>query len=289
MSSLTGLITADALIEIAGTAPGSKRSLQRSIVTQAALSLPAMLDQFEITTPLRIAHFASQTAHESDGFCTTVEYASGAAYEGRTDLGNTQAGDGVRYRGRSLIQCTGRANYRNFTLWMRKIIPDAPDFEKEPPLLSEFPWALWGAVWYWSTHRLNVIADRDDAVTVTKVINGGKNGLADRLVRLGRAKSVIARLSAGEVSAAQNEFPVLYRGVKDRDDEVECLQRLLQEAGYYHLTIDGDFGPGTDGALRAYQYRARLKVDGLAGNLTFTALLATLGKHRGAAPWTIAE
>jgi putative chitinase len=273
MSSLVRLITRETLIEIAGTAPGAKAALQRDITTQMALSLPDLAERFEVNTPLRLAHFISQTAHESDAFCTTREYASGAAYEGRKDLGNTQKGDGPRFPGRGVIQCTGRSNHRNFTSWMRTLIPDAPDFEANPSLLEEFPWALWSAIWFWSTRRLNVVADRDDAITVTRVINGGKTGLADRLAKLARAKAVLARLEASTLPAGANDRPILFRKVRDQDDAVMQLQILLRNAGFYHLSIDGDFGSGTEQAVRDFQLTTKLKSDGIVGRETWGMLI----------------
>lgn len=284
MDALVTRIDRTFLLAVALSAPN--RASQDLIITETAKVLPPLLQLFEITTPLRIAHFVAQIAHESDGFHTTEEYASGEAYEGRSDLGNTRSGDGKRFKGHGLIQVTGRSNHRNFTLWIRSIVVDAPDFEAEPQRLEEFPWAVWGAVWFWSTKRLNVLADRDDLVGVTKVINGGKNGLAQRGEKLARAKAALATIAAGAVSDEQKTFPVLHRGLKGED--VECLQRLLAQAGYYHLAIDGDFGAGTEAALRAYQMRAGLKVDGLAGNMTFSALLKLLNLTRGAQPWTLA-
>jgi hypothetical protein len=90
------------------------------IIEPAAPLLEELMPKLAIVGELRQAHFLAQLAHESDGFRTTVEYASGAAYEGRQDLGNTEPGDGRRFKGRGLIQCTGRANYRAFTAsWAR--------------------------------------------------------------------------------------------------------------------------------------------------------------------------
>src|SRR3954470_14435421 len=133
-----------------------------------------------IDTPLRLCHFMAQLAHESAHFQVTREFASGKAYEGRRDLGNTQAGDGVRYRGRGLIQTTGRANYRESTGDIQKMDPAAPDFEATPATLEEFPWALLAGISYWRRRNINAAADRDDIVKVTRVINGGTNGLEDR-------------------------------------------------------------------------------------------------------------
>lgn len=133
-----------------------------------------------IDTPLRLVHFLAQIAHESAHLTTTREFASGRAYEGRKDLGNTKPGDGERYRGRGLIQTTGRANYREATIDIRKIAPTAPDFEADPTWLETFPWALLSAVSFWTRTDLNPIADADDVKKVTKKINGGYNGLVER-------------------------------------------------------------------------------------------------------------
>lgn len=158
-------------------APGAKPSILAGIAEYG----PDLLDgEADIDTPKRVSHFLAQTAHESAGFRTTVEYASGAAYEGRKDLGNVKRGDGKRFRGRGLIQCTGRANYRSFTAWVRQFDSGAPDFEAEPTKLAEFPWALLSAVWYWQTRGLNKLADKDDLRGITKKINGGYNGFVDR-------------------------------------------------------------------------------------------------------------
>ena len=132
------------------------------------------------TSDLALCHFMAQLAHESAGFQTTREFASGKAYEGRKDLGNVHPGDGQRYRGRGLIQTTGRANYREARDDIRKIVPDAPDFEQQPQELEKFPWALLSAVSYWTRRKIGELADRDDIRAVTRAVNGGTNGLDDR-------------------------------------------------------------------------------------------------------------
>jgi putative chitinase len=142
------------------------------------------MQRYGITTAMRKAHFLSQTAHESDGFNTNEEYASGAAYEGRRDLGNTKSGDGVRFKGRGLIQVTGRSNYAECGNAL------GVDLIGNPQRLADFDLACLSAGWYWDTRNLNSYADNDDVIQITRIINGGLNGLDDRQAYLARAKQV---------------------------------------------------------------------------------------------------
>jgi putative chitinase len=136
-----------------------------------------------IDTPLRQAHFLAQVGHESGELRYTEELASGSAYEGRADLGNTQPGDGPRYKGRGLIQLTGRGNYAGFCKAVNvDLLSDPKRLATDPQL------AVQAATWFWTKHNLNALADGDDTVALTKKINGGTNGLAERGVRLARAK-----------------------------------------------------------------------------------------------------
>jgi putative chitinase len=138
-----------------------------------------------IDTSLRQAHFLAQLAHESAQLVFTEEVASGAAYEGRVDLGNTQPGDGVRFKGRGLIQLTGRKNYTAYGA------SRGADYTTDAgaKTIAADPWlAVDVSCWFWIEHGLNYTADIDDVLGVTRVINGGFNGLADRKDKLARAK-----------------------------------------------------------------------------------------------------
>jgi putative chitinase len=168
------MITQNQLRAIAG--PKAKPA-----ITQNIADSQQVLADFGLKPPHRLAHFIAQIAHESDRFATLTEYASGAAYEGRRDLGNTKPGDGRRYRGRSPIQLTGRYNYRAFTQWARTKYPQAPDFEADPDKVLESPWSLLAAVWYWESRNLSAYADANNIEMITRRINGGLNGYADRL------------------------------------------------------------------------------------------------------------
>ena len=141
--------------------------------------------EFDINTPLRWAHYLSQIMHESGGFRYSEEIASGKAYEGRKDLGNTQKGDGVKYKGRGLIQLTGRANYTKYKAYC------GFDVVSQPELLARPIGAVRSSMWFWKQKALNYYADRDEFVKITKRINGGTNGLKQRETYLKRAKSAL--------------------------------------------------------------------------------------------------
>lgn len=138
---------------------------------------PAM-EKGEITTPDRIAAFVAQLAHESAEYRYMQELADGSAYEGRADLGNVQPGDGPRFKGHGPIQITGRDNHRACGRYL------GLDLEREPLLLTEPRYGTAGAVWFWTIGNgqvdLNLLADRGWFKTITRVINGGLNGLSDR-------------------------------------------------------------------------------------------------------------
>jgi putative chitinase len=157
-------------------------------------------EKYDINTPERQRCFIAQIAHESGSFRYTKEIASGKTYEGRADLGNTEPGDGVKFPGRCLIQCTGRANYRACSLFL---FGDERLLE-HPELLEEPQNAVDGACWYWTKNKLNEICDKPDNwyrlyrdkkrnkfEWLTIRINGGLNGYKDRLEFYERAKEVI--------------------------------------------------------------------------------------------------
>ena len=150
-----------------------KGSLPDSVIAQ----IPDTAAKFNITTNLRLAHFLSQCSHESGNFKWIVEFASGAAYEGRKDLGNTQPGDGIRFKGRGYIQLTGRANYGKFSTFCGEDCVANPDL-----VANKFP--MMSAAYFFNANKLWSICDKgsDEAtvLAVTKRVNGGTNGLADR-------------------------------------------------------------------------------------------------------------
>jgi putative chitinase len=186
------MITADLLRLAVGCTPD-----------RAALFAPhleAACTAYGITSPARLAAFLAQIGHESGALRYVLELADGHAYEGRRSLGNTQPGDGPRYRGRGLIQITGRANYRETAA---RLLPrGAPDFEDFPEAIEDPRWAAWSAADWWHAHGCNQLADAGQVVAIGRLINRGSaasqtpaNGEADRLQRFERARAALASFS----------------------------------------------------------------------------------------------
>ena len=141
---------------------------------------------YSINTKLRQAAFIAQILHETESFLYTEEVASGKEYEGRKDLGNTEKGDGERYKGCGCIMITGRANYAAVSEGL------GVDFVSHPEMLEEPRYAVQSACWWWNQHGLNLLADKKDFKAITKKINGGYNGYLDRLMYYRRALATLS-------------------------------------------------------------------------------------------------
>jgi putative chitinase len=165
----------------------------------AAAALGKYAAAYGITSQARLLAFVAQTAHESDGFKTREEYASGAGYEGRKDLGNIRAGDGRRYKGRGYIQLTGRDNYQAFTRDTGINIVDNPALVTQTAELS-----MLVSLWYWKKKNLNTWADNGDFKELTRRINGGYNGLQARINYWERLKKAAAQQNPA-TAPAENE------------------------------------------------------------------------------------
>jgi predicted chitinase len=175
----TQLVTAEQLAYIWRCKPSEIPSSQ-------VKDLNDCLKTFNINTTVRIRHFLAQISHESGGGIYTKELASGADYEYRSDLGNIQPGDGMKYKGVGFIQLTGRANYQDFS-----------NFMKDPNIMNgvsyvAFNYPATSAGFWWYNNRMNALCDLNPTVArVTLRVNGGYNGLSDREAYFNRCCDVI--------------------------------------------------------------------------------------------------
>lgn len=245
-----------------------------------ALSMLQGLNQFGgdlgMGRPHRIVPYIAELGHESGAFRYDHEIwgptSAQKRYDTRTDLGNTAAadGDGKLYAGRGPIQVTGKTNYALFTAWAKALDPAAPDFVSNPDALLTDPWEGLSPLWYWDTNDLNKYSDKGDFENLTRRINGGLNGYADRcqwygncaLVMLGRPRN-IKQFQRDEALAADGiAGPVTRAKLHDmlmaladpvaetREGLIKLLQRELSALDLYSGKIDGISGKGTQGALK---------------------------------------
>lgn len=167
-------LTVDDLRQVYREAPVTRLELFLDPLNEA-------LKLAEISTTERLCMFLAQIGHESGQLRYTEELASGAAYEGRKDLGNTSPGDGVKYKGRGLIQLTGKANYTAAMLALDL------DLLENPQILKEPHYAALVSAWFWKDRNLNSYCDKGDFKGLTQRINGGYNGMEDRTLLYKRA------------------------------------------------------------------------------------------------------
>jgi predicted chitinase len=211
-----GSLTEQALAQIMPNLRAEKRAAFFPFLTRA-------MEEFEINTPARQAAFLAQLAHESAEFRFMEEIwgptPAQRRYEGRRDLGNTQPGDGFRYKGRGPIQVTGRANYKRYGDMLGIDLVGNPQLAATP----EVGFRIAGL--YWRTNGINEMADRQDIVAVTRRINGGTNGLEDRKKYYERAKRVL-----GVSSGTRGIGGGATRGIDD-EAPAKVLTRGLDEAG----------------------------------------------------------
>jgi len=249
------------------------------IVTPLVEYLNKHMPEYEVNNYLRVCHFLAQAAHEAAAFRTLEEYASGEAYEGRKDLGNTHKGDGVRYKGRGIFQLTGRANYAKIGKLIDKDLENNPELAESPEI------SVLTALEYWKSRNLNALADKDDVESITRKINGGLNGIEDRKKYLSKIKSILPKdfkfetveseksvlPIEEEVVSIQEELPpdpinpivppivVARRG--ESSFYIIDLQKMLNRKGA-NLFVDGIFGSKTEQAVKDFQTKYGLKVTG---------------------------
>ena len=265
-------------------------------------ALVDVLPKYGITTERRMAHFISQCAHESNNFRSLEEnlnYSEKAlnAVFGRYfgappkrnaaeyarnpemianyvymdefrkyKMGNVNEGDGWLFRGRGLKQLTGRDNYTKFGASVDMTAEEAAEYVATPKGAVE------SACWFWGANNLNDIADTDDVVKMTKKINGGNIGLADRQARYSKAMEVFGNpVSIAEVNDDDdNDMDVSDIGTLRKGSKGEGVKMMQEALG---IGADGSFGPGTERALKAWQAANGLTADGIAGPMTLEKLL----------------
>jgi putative chitinase len=186
-------LTADLLVAATACSPTAAAAFAQPLALACAT--------YAINTPQRVAAFLAQIGHESGSLKHVSEIwgptPAQQRYEGRADLGNVFPGDGSRYRGRGLIQTTGRYNYARVRDRLRARFEDVPDFEQDPEALTAPRWAALSAADYWDDKKLSALADAGDFETITRRINGGLNGYEDRKARWERAlKALVPTVTA---------------------------------------------------------------------------------------------
>jgi putative chitinase len=243
-----------------------------------------MLPKYEINTQNRIAGFISQTGHESNNYKIIEENLNYSAtrldvifakyfrragrdateyhgkpsrianvvYANRMGNGDASSNDGFTFRGRGIIQLTGRNNYTSFANSIDITVEEAVDYTctKEGAIAS--------ACWFWQKNKLNDYCDASDVKGLTKRINGGHHGLKDRENRWRKVLAVFD----GDMEAALSTAKIGSSGL---------AVRLIQKA--LGINVDGDFGHGTHRALKDWQRRSGLVPDGIAGPSTYQQLL----------------
>ena len=261
-------------------------------------AMAKVLPKYKIDTPERIAGFLAQCGHESNNFTVLEEnlhyraetldkifpkyfvkagrkasdYAkqpekiANIVYGGR--MGNTQPGDGYLFRGRGVIQLTGRDNYTNFGKTLNKSAEEVASY------VTSKEGAIESACWYWNSRNINKAADASDIVAMTKLINGGTIGLEDRKKHYEHALAVLTgkevhQATPSTVSDVPTASGAVSRVLKvgSRGAQVKKLQEALS------LEADGVFGNGTESALKTWQSANGLDADGVAGPSTLAKLL----------------
>ena len=272
--------------QLAQMLPGNQR------IAEWYAALCKFLPEYDINTPLRVAAFVAQCAHESGNFTLLKEnlnysadglmktwptrfpnkqiadqYArqpekiANRAYCDRMGNGNEASGDGWRYAGKGLIQLTGKENYTRFADSIGKTPEEVSDY------LQTIDGAAESACWFWNDKRLNPLADAGDIVTITRRINGGENGLADRRKHYEHALHVLG--VDGSVQSVTESGPDLNTVIR-RGSKGATVAAVQSKLG---LAADGDFGPATERALIEWQSNNGLVADGIAGPKTLGKLL----------------
>jgi len=252
-----------------------------------------ILPLWDINTTLRVAGFIAQTAYESSDYQMLNENLNYSAtrlnqvfpkyfrragrdatqyhrqpekianivYANRMDNGNIASGDGWRYRGRGIIQLTGKYNYTQFAKAMEMDLDEAVEY------VGTKKGALDSACWFWDSRKLNDVADRGDIDRMTKLINGGDHGKLERAALYRRALRVFKTVTGSTSYDPRTKASYSTVKIGSQGDTVTAIQRALR------TDVDGIFGHGTANALKNWQAANGLVPDGVAGPNTLKKLL----------------
>lgn len=263
-----------------------------------------VLPKYNINTPNRVAGFIAQCAHESlnftvleenlnysaanlekvfskyfskagrktTGYVKQPEKLANLVYANRLGNGDTASGDGYKFRGRGIIQLTGRENYTNFG----KAVGKTPDEVIE--YLKTIEGALESACWYWNNRNINAACDANDIVRMSKLVNGGDIGLADRKKKYEQNLAVLDAVAIYKTGRTAEVSPQITDSVTQtapvqtvKRGSTGDLVRQVQTA--LGMKADGVFGLSTEIALKSWQAKVGLIADGIAGPKTLQRLL----------------
>jgi putative chitinase len=204
--------------------------------------------------------YFSKSGRNAADYAKQPEKIANVIYASRMGNGDTASGDGYRFRGRGVVQLTGRDNYTAFGKSIGLMAVDVIDY------VTTKKGALESACWYWNSRNINAACDANDIVKMTKLVNGGTIGLDDRKKHYEQALAVLGGAVPAPIASAETIPGVLKKGSTG-----ENVKRLQAELG---LEDDGVFGPGTEAAVKKWQSANGLAADGIVGPKTLAKLLA---------------
>jgi putative chitinase len=295
------IVTTESIIELGG------RAAKKSIAEAVANFITGYGDKYNLDTVQRVSHFCGQVSVESQGYSRLEENLNYSAKRLRavwpsrfpnmdvanqydhnpkalanmvygSRMGNRPGtDDGWNFRGSSVKMITGGYNFQKCSEYVSTEVSSAPNFYESPDEMRKEEWAIWPAIWYWTSHDCYKYADNNDVTGLTKVINGGTIGIQDRKTETYQALSIFKKLNENQ------EMPPHPETIKPDgpDNMVATYQRELSILAEidgipeYQLDDDGWYGPMTRKAIRLFQFNHKVELTG-SFDPTTTALLDTI-------------